>query len=70
MIYLLPLFLVAIYVAMYLMRTDRTRECRWRSYRRDDDVVYWSCLICAEKTRTAKQEPAYCARRRQSDSQG
>ena len=62
MIYLLPLFLVAIYVAMYLMRTDRTRDCRWRAYRRDDEGVNWSCLACGEKTRTAKREPTYCAR--------
>jgi hypothetical protein len=48
-LFLLPLLLVAIYLAMYLMRTDKTPGCRWRAYRRDDDGVHWSCLVCGGK---------------------
>jgi hypothetical protein len=69
-LFLLPLLLVVIYLAMYLMRTDKTPGCRWRAYRRDDDGVHWSCLVCGGKDRTGKQEPAFCARRRGSDSVG
>lgn len=59
---LLPLVLIAVYLAMYLMRTDRTRDCRWRAFRRDDDGVHWSCPVCGGTAVTGKREPDYCAR--------
>lgn len=66
-LFLLPLVLIAIYLAMYLLRTNRTRDCRWRSFRRDDRGVHWFCPACGGTSRTAGKEPDYCARRLSGD---
>ncbi|SFJ34022.1 hypothetical protein [Celeribacter neptunius] len=60
MILLIPLILIALYLGMYFMRTERTSDCRWRQTGREQDERLWRCQVCGAEARTEKGEPKHC----------
>ncbi|AJE48573.1 hypothetical protein [Celeribacter indicus] len=61
MLVLLPLIVIAVYLGLYLMRSGRTADCRWRQTGRDAEGIDWACPVCGGSTRTEKGEPRFCA---------
>lgn len=62
MIVLIPLILISLYVGMYILRTNKTGQCRWRQTGKDDDGIVWRCPVCGVEAKTEKDEPRYCGR--------
>lgn len=60
MVVLIPLILIALYVGMYVLRTDRTSDCRWRQTGKDAEGITFRCQVCGAEARTEKGEPTHC----------
>lgn len=57
----IPLIFIALYVGMYLLRTEKSGHCRWRQVGRDGEARLWRCQVCQGEGRTAQGEPKHCA---------
>lgn len=58
---LLPFIIIAIYFAMYLMRSDKTAACKWRQVAREGDERTWRCPVCGGEAITIDgAEPRFC----------
>ncbi|NBE07793.1 hypothetical protein [Paragemmobacter ruber] len=62
MVILVPLLLVAVFVALWVMRRGATltRVCRWREDRAAG-VDLWRCAVCGAVTQ-ARGAPRHCLR--------
>ncbi|SLN61060.1 hypothetical protein AQS8620_02776 [Aquimixticola soesokkakensis] len=62
---------IVVFVAMYVLRTGRSRDCRWRQVGREGDSLHWRCAACGAQSDTGptlhgkKERPAemptFCA---------
>ncbi len=60
MLFLIPLLILALYIGMYVMRTEKTGNCRWRQTGKDEAGIDWFCPVCGMQARTEKGEPKHC----------
>ncbi|WP_224501842.1 hypothetical protein [Celeribacter litoreus] len=63
MLLLIPIILIALYLGMYLMRNEKTGNCRWRQVGREGELRQWKCQVCQGAAETEKSEPKHCAAR-------
>jgi hypothetical protein len=57
-----PIAIILVFVLMYLLRTKRTRMCRWRSQAGGD----WRCAACGAVATTGDgKQPRLCLRDQQ-----
>lgn len=66
MLLILPFLVIGLFVAMFLLRTDKTGQCKRRQTARGDGVVTWTCPVCNMTTQTALGEPRFCGAKRAS----
>lgn len=61
---LVPLLLIFVFLAMYLMRRGRTltRDCRWRLDRAAEGGPVWRCAVCGGLSRGGAT-PRHCQRK-------
>ncbi|MFV2053647.1 hypothetical protein [Aliiroseovarius sp. YM-037] len=57
---LVPIIIILIFVGMYLMRTERTRMCRWRA--RDGGTRHVCAACGAEMDTPGGKMPKICMR--------
>ncbi|AVW92063.1 hypothetical protein DA792_14060 [Celeribacter baekdonensis] len=60
MLVLAPLLIIGLYVAMYILRTEKTGACKWRQVSKDAEGVDWACPVCGASARTVAGEPKHC----------
>ncbi|WP_066710933.1 hypothetical protein [Celeribacter ethanolicus] len=60
MLFLVPLIVIALYVGMYLMRSNKTGACRWRQVGKNETGVRWRCPVCGAEAETVAGEPKFC----------
>ncbi|WP_425091373.1 hypothetical protein [Tropicimonas sp. S265A] len=57
-----PIAILLVFLAMYLLRTKRTRMCRWRKRTGHD----WRCAACGAEAVTGDgKQPRLCLRDQQ-----
>ncbi|WP_255572110.1 hypothetical protein [Celeribacter sp. PS-C1] len=60
MLFLIPIIVISLYVGMYVLRTDRTSDCRWRQTGKEAQSIAWRCQVCGAVAQTDKGEPKHC----------
>lgn len=60
MLFLIPFIILALYIGMYLLRSERTSDCRWRQSGKDAQGVAWRCQVCGATALTEKGMPKHC----------